>query len=288
VRSYSTPDHSLPGQPDALTVGYGDEEHREAAIREMTLRQHSPAISEWLFALHLFAVAFDPERDYDRGEMGDDRVSRGAFELRLQFLALAGRAAKPALDLLVAGYYTESWALLQAMLEEWARSVYIRVKPEEFVRWYEADMEPMSVEIHRREPNWGEIASIIRRFGAETDRAVFEEALLRWQLLNMGSKPSGEGITQIHDQDSRIVAYRAEYHPTLCEHTLSHGVFVQRAILGELALLGPHPQEWVEWNDKFAVVAESLIEASRPTMDEWVRSRHEERARRVGRRGSRI
>src|SRR5262249_18039263 len=147
------------------------------------------------FALHLFAVAFDPEREYEPVTMGDDRVVTGAFELRLQFLALAGRAAKPALDLLVAGYYTESWALLRTMLEEWARAVYIRVKPEEFVRWYEADMEPMSVELQRREPNWGEIAGIIRRFGAEADRALFEEALLRWQLLSMGSKPSGEGIT---------------------------------------------------------------------------------------------
>jgi len=277
----------LPGQPEALTVGYGDEEYRESVIRELTLREHSPAVSEWLFALHLFAVAFDPDREYDIVEASDDRMSRGAFELRLQFLALAGRAAKPALDLLVAGYYAEAWSLLRTMLEEWARSVYIRVKPEEFVRWYEADTEPMSVELHRREPNWGEIASIIRRFGAEADRAVFEEALLRWQLLNMGSKPSGEGLTRIHDQGARIVDYRAEYHSTLCAHTLSHGVFVQRAILSELALLGPHPHEWTEWNDKFAMVAESLIEAARPTMEEWVRLRREERARRVGRRGNR-
>ncbi len=288
MRAYSTPDRSLPGQPEALTVGYGGEELRETAIREVTLREHSPAVSEWLFALHLFAVAFDPEREYNAADWGDDRVTRGASELRLQFLALAGRAAKPALDLLVAGYYTETWSLLRTMLELWARSVYIRIKPEEFVRWYEADLEPMSVELHRREPNWGEIASIIRRFGADKDRAIFEEALLRWQLLNMGSKPSGEGITQIHQQSSSIVSYSTEYHPVLCEHTLSHGVFVQRVILGELASLGPHPQEWVEWNDKFAVVAESLIEAARPTMDEWVRSRHDERARRVGRRGNRL
>lgn len=288
MRAYSTPDRSLPGQPDALTVGYGGEELRETAIRELTLREHSTAVSEWLFALHLFAVAFDPEREYNAADIGDDRVSRGAFELRLELLALASRAAKPALDLLVAGYYTEAWSLLRTMLELWARSVYVRLKPEEFVRWYEADMEPMSVEIQRREPNWGEIANVIRRHGAQGDRGLFEEALLRWQLLNMGSKPSGEGITQIQQQGANIIAFRNEYHPVLCQHTLSHGVFVQRAILGELAQLGTHPQEWVEWNDKFAEVAESLIEAARPTMEAWVRSRHEERARRVGRRGSRL
>ena len=287
MRSYADPERSLPGQLDPLSVAYDDEERQEAAVRALTLREHSPAVSEWLFALELFAFAFAPDREFNTGAVEEDRVPDGAYALRLQLLALSGRSAKPALDLLVAGYYTEAWALLRSMLEGWARCVYVRLRPEEFVRWYAPDTYPRGDDPRKREANWGEIASVIRTQGADGDRVLFEEALLRWELLNMGANPSGEGITQIHEDDLRVGMFTPKYHAGLCAHTFSHGVFVQRALLGELAKLGPHPEEWLAWNATFAQVAASLIEEARPAMEEWVSLRRQERARRAGHGGHR-
>lgn len=52
-------------------MAYGDEERQEAAVRALTLREHGPAVSEWLFALELFAFAFAPDREFNTGAVPD-------------------------------------------------------------------------------------------------------------------------------------------------------------------------------------------------------------------------
>jgi hypothetical protein len=117
---YENPERTLLGQPEPLVVAYDTDERHEATVRDITLREQNKAVSEWLFALELFAYALTPEREFNTGTVEEDRVADGAYALRLQLLALSGRAAKPVLDLIVSGYYTESWSLLRLMLEGWA------------------------------------------------------------------------------------------------------------------------------------------------------------------------
>jgi hypothetical protein len=108
---------------------------------------------------------------------------------------------------------------------------------------------------------------------------LFEDALLRWALLNRGSNPLGDGNSRIGDGDLRHIVFAPTYQADLCNQTFSHGVFVQRALLGELAKLGPYPEEWLDWNERFAQVTAPLIEATRPAMEEWVRARQQRTGR---------
>jgi DNA-binding CsgD family transcriptional regulator len=261
----------LIGQPDALTPNYISEEIRDNALREFALREHEEAISLWLVALNLLAFAFEPGRVYtapgtepnSAEDTPEARIGRAAYMLRLQLIGLSGRASKPALDLTLSGYYTEAWTLLRTMLDGWARSVYVRLRPKGHVRWYASENEGS----HKEPPHWGEIEGAIGKDGNEEDKALFAEALLRWELLQVGSHPSGEGIGQTRDDELGILTYRPEYHKGFCTHTFSLGVLVQRALLRELELMGSHEDWWLKTNAKFASDVQSLENSMRPALD---------------------
>jgi hypothetical protein len=261
----------LIGQPDALTPNYLSEEIRDNALREFALREHEEPISLWLTALNLLAFAFEPGRVYTAGGPEPDsaedtpeaRIRRHSYALRLQLIGLSGRASKPALDLTLSAYYTEAWTLLRTMLDGWARCVYVRLRPKEYARWYESDDDGP----RKEPPNWGEIEGVIGKDGDETDKELFKEALLRWELLQVGSHPSGEGIEQTRNDELGILTYRPEYHEGFCMHTFSLGILVQRALLRELELMGSHEDWWLKTNAKFASDVQSLENSIRPALD---------------------
>jgi hypothetical protein len=273
----------IPGQPEALMQGYASEELRDNAIRSFTARHHENEINLWLAALNLYAFAFEPHRVYSAGgpepespeDTEETQNQRRAYALRLQLLALAGRAIKLALDATLSGYYTEAWTLLRTMLDGWARCVYVRVRPGEYVRWYapeEEDSESAGTEADKKPrqgpPHWGEIEGVIRKDGDDTDRALLEEALLRWELMQMGSHPSGEGIEQIRNDALGIMMYRPEYHEGFCMSAFSLGVFIQRVLLREVEFLASHEELWLKTNAKLATDVRSLENSIRPALDE--------------------
>jgi hypothetical protein len=162
--------------------------------------------------------------------------------------------------------------------------MFVRLKPEEHGRWYSPDDEPTDGEAPRKPaPNWGEIGSAVASKGNCEDKVLFKEAELRWELLHMGTHPSGEGIEQVRNDALGIMMYRPEYHPEFCMYAFSLGVFVQRALLREVGLLGSHPDWWLSANAKHASDVESLAESIRPALDqvaEILKARREARRRR--------
>jgi hypothetical protein len=259
---YAEWNRPIPGQPSELTASYADEELRDNALRAHTARAHEDEVSLWLASLSLLAMAFEQGRVYHSGtpapgseEDSEDATSmRGAFALRLQLLGLMGRAAKPALDLTLSAYYTEAWTLLRTMLDGWARCIYVRLRHQEHVRWY----GPEEGAAFKGDPDWGKISGIIASRGSVDDKVLFAAAELRWELLHIGVHPSGEGIEQVRNDALNLMMYRPEYDRRFCMHTFSASVFVLRALLREVELLGSHEEWWLRTNAKHARNVESL------------------------------
>lgn len=274
-------DRSLVGQPSPLTSAYDDEDLQDTGLRGFTLERHGDQTTLWLCQLNLLAYAFAPGRVYDSGapepgsleDSDEARITRGAYALRFQLLALSGRASKPSLDLTLSGYYTEAWTLIRSMLDGWARCVYVRLRPQEHARWYGADADSRQDGARKVEPSWGEIEGVVRKDGGDDDRALFEEALLRWELLHTGVHPSGEGIEQIRNYDLDVMRFRPDYQADFCMHAFSLGAFVQRAVLREIELMGSHPDWWSKTNAKCAADVESLVKSIQPALDHIAKKR---------------
>jgi hypothetical protein len=284
----------LPGVPEVMRGAYEREEFRDNALRALTARRHQRQINLWLGALTLFATAFAPGGEYSAGGPEPDspedseeaRIHRNAYALRLQLLALSGRAIKPALDLLLSGYYTESWTLVRTMLDGWARCIFVRLRPQEYVHWYDDDDEEdeegaaKAKKPRKPAPNWGQIETAVEHHGDDDDRALFAEALLRWELLHMAAHPSGEGIDQIRNDELNIMMFRPEYHEGWCMFGFSLGAFVQRALLREVRLLGITGATWLQVHERFVDGVAPLENSARLGLDEAaarIQARREER-----------
>jgi hypothetical protein len=278
----------IPGQPSELMPFYALEELRDNAIRAHTARTHENEVSLWLVSLNLLGSAFQPGRVYDSGtpEPGSDEDSdeaksvRSGFALRLQLLGLMGRATKPALDLTLSAYYTEAWTLLRTMLDGWARCIYVRLRPQEHIRWY----TPQEGAPFKGPPDWGKIGGAIASRGSTEDKELFAAAELRWELLHMGVHPSGEGVEQARNVALNIMMYRPEYHHGFCMHAFSIGAFVLRALLREVELLGSHEEWWLRTNAKHASDVRSLENSIQPALEEMAKRIEARRAARKAQR----
>jgi hypothetical protein len=252
---------AVPGQPEALLWAYADEEAHARALRSVTAAEHRSAITAWLFALDLFATAFAPDR-----ERGTSPTTTPAgdlyFALRCEMLARAARGAKPTLDLILAGYYREAWALERTMLDEWAQCIYLRL-------WPAPDPPPSC------EPAWRDCARVIAAHGDERDRSLFDEATPHWEFLTAGVRPLSGQTASLIDADPESVTYQSAYQAPLCSLALSCGFFIQCAILSELAALDGHPEEWLTWYVTFLEVATPLHTSGHSEMGQFMQERAE-------------
>jgi hypothetical protein len=259
--STSPANEAVPGQPEALLWAYADEDAHDRALRGVTATEHQAAITTWLFALDLFATAFAPG-----GEHGTSPPTTPAGDLyvplRCQMLARAARAAKPTLDLILSGYYREAWALERTMLDEWTQSIYLRL-------WPAAGPPPSC------EPAWRECARVVAAHGDERDRALFREATPRWEFLTAGVRPLSGQTASLIDADPENTTYRAAYQAPLCSLALGCGLFIQCALLSELAALDWHPEEWLAWYATFLEVAAPMHTPGRSEMERFMEERAE-------------
>jgi len=269
---------TLSGQPTQLLLGYNAIEMHDSELRQVSCERHVHVVTLWLNALALFADAFAPGRVFNSNADEDDSVTRKAYALRLQLLGLSGRNSKPALDLIVAGYYTEAFALIRGMLEGWARTLYIRLRPHEYHRWYESETELAEGQLRKKEPSFGEVDGVIAADGDTEDRAFFDEANLRFRLLSMGTHPSGHGITQIHDYERGVMLFNPVYREDLCLHAFYHGLFAQRVLLDEVVSLGPQSEDWLELLGHFLRLCEPIHLSIQPVLEEEAKILEEERA----------
>ncbi len=267
------------------TTGAG---HDDNDLRRITLDRHSHEVNLWLTGLGLLFLAFAPGEVYDSKTGDDENITRKAFSLRLQLLGLSARASKPTLDLILAGYYTESFAVTRGMLEGWARTLYVRLRPHEYVRWYQSDPEGPQAQQRHQEPNLGEIDGVVNVAGGKKDRKLFKEAFLRFRILSMGAHPSGQGITQIYDYEAKKMQLTPAYDPELCLHAFNHAFFAHRVLLDEILGLRVHGEDWISVYSNFLRVTEPFQEAIQPLLAEEAEAvERERRARREARAASR-
>ncbi|MDF3042505.1 MAG: hypothetical protein K0Q71_5211 [Thermomicrobiales bacterium] len=259
--SVSVANGAVPGQPDAVMWAYAHEDALDRALRDITASEQHVFITAWLFGLDLFAAAFGP--DSDRGTSARITPAGDAsFPLRCQLLARAARAAKPTLDLILSGYYREAWALERTMLDEWAQSIYLR-------------LQPTDGPVPTCEPTWRESARVIVDHGDERDRSLLAEATAHWEFLAVGVRPlSGQTVAPL-DADPQNGTFQAAYHAPSCALALSCGLFIQVALLAEVAALEGHPEAWLTWYATFVDVAGPLHRSGRSEMEQLTQERAE-------------
>jgi hypothetical protein len=137
-------DRLMSYQFGGLAGGYSEAEVWESGERARNSTKHPVAIVTWLRAQNLLTsalVSLTPSIRYSSGATDARSAQHNGFWLRYSLLTLSGRASKPTLDLILASYYTEAWAVERSMLEGWLKSVYVRWNPEEYRRWYEPFVE---------------------------------------------------------------------------------------------------------------------------------------------------
>jgi hypothetical protein len=253
--------------PAEWSRNYQEEEYLENLRREESIRKHPAHVILWLFAWNLFVTAFiRDDTIFFSYAPPQSPAQKGAIPLRIQLLMLSARASKPALDLTLSCHYSEAWALLRSMLEGWARAVYVRVQPDEYIRWYRLESDDPEAPLPL-EPNWSPVTQAIRDHGDDNDRAMVEAAQPIWSLLNLGAHPSGEGITQVLGDRRGNLSITPSYHEEFCLHTFSHSMFIQRALLREIERLDFQPQMWLDLYDRFVRNAEPVIASSQEALE---------------------
>jgi hypothetical protein len=243
-----------------IVGGYGVVDDWEFPQWAANVPAHAEAVAVWLAAENLIVSAFSRNAPYHSGADEGDVVANDALAIRLQSLLLASRAAKPALDLVFASYYTEALTLERSMLEGWARSLYAKLKPSDHARWNEPYVEFTSDVAPKREPDWGEVKTVIVSRGTSDDKRLLAEAQLRWDFLNAAVHPSGLALAPLYDEQMDIVKFLPEYDRVFCTHALAVGVFVLSLILREIADLASFPSGWQEDYSRFRTGADVVAD----------------------------
>lgn len=265
------PGRTIVGQTHTALQSYAYAEFRDSGIRRMTAEWPQDLITLWLWGMRLFEGAFTPGLLYNCGQTDPKSDECEAYWDRHALLSLGARGAKPALDLLLAGHYVESWAVERAMLESWIRAVYLRLQPAEHPRFREY------AKPHGCEPQWRDAAKAIRQHGDEIDAALLDQAQLRWRFLNLGAHPSGEGIALQYDEERRLLRFYPDPNEHMAATALFVGIFVQHALLKEVERLRPPVQQvWFDDRARFSESAAPVFAFSERLLRKW-RERHEQR-----------
>lgn len=233
-------------QPEWATSAYL---HAEAWETQQRARNGESATSEialWLQGASLVTSMHMSEHVYDRAEWWPaGAVGDAAAGLHAQLVMLAARGMKPTLDLLLGSYYSEAFTIERSMLEGWARAVYVRLRPHDYERWYHAfDPEPSVVP--KREPDWSDVRTAVDADGSEADQKIHAHAQLRWNFLNLGSHPAGDGLVQLSADGDGTLRFLPQPDQALLMHGLGHGIFVQSLLLQEVSVMTERPPEWHE------------------------------------------
>jgi hypothetical protein len=259
---------TVPYQPSNAIGAYEDAELWEGQQREINAREGQDAIAVWLRGQNLLKSALGGSQRYRAKNVApDDAVGKAAFGLNAQLVLLAARTSKPALDLILGSYYTEAFALERSMLESWGRAVYVRLRKEEYPRWYQPYTDSLGDALPKREPKWEHVRDAIQHQGSPEDKAHMVRAQPVWDILNLGAHPSGHAIDQVYDSEINLMKFYPESEWQLRAHALAHGTLIQGLVLREVEGLGPHAEGWLQHLGEFLAAAETVSEVVRRDLD---------------------
>lgn len=233
-------------QPGSATSAYLHAEAWEDQERARNGAKATNEIALWLQGASLLSSMHVAAHPYDRADTWPEgAVGDAAAGLHAQLVMLAARGMKPALDLLLGSYYSEAITIERSMLEGWARSVYVRLRPHEYHRWYHP-FDPEPAVAPSREPHWNEVRTAVAEDGSEADQKIHTHAQLRWNFLNLGAHPAGDSLVQAYAKGDGTLRFLPESDQALLMHGLGHGIFVQSLLLQEVSVMTERPPEWHE------------------------------------------
>lgn len=233
---------------------YRDLERGEHGHRLAATREHAHGFELWLRALALYKAAFTGVFDWGDG-LPDGEVR--ARNLRADLLGLAGGSAKPALDLLAAGYYWLAFGAIRNLLETWRRAAFVRLRPTEAPRYFELparspvgpDGRPRPGRERGRRLEQSTIDAAFAQADAE-DRRTADLVHAGIAHFHGGAHPSAEGVMQLYSEREGFRVFGPTYDRRLSAFGLKWGLCALMVLLKEAHLLRPQGDRWVaDYND---------------------------------------
>lgn len=229
----------LPGRPilhvsHEMLDGYLLLESDERQFTALALSEHRDFVALWYRYFNLLK----------RGIRGNGKPREAPElsvpdQLAMRFIAVASGTAKLILDAGLAGYYTQAFGLVRHLFETWFRLEYVRMRPDEAVRWFVSEDGT-----DRFPPNESVIHSYVERHAENLRKPTVTMVKERISKLNKMAHPSEEIFQQSVGVSFNVFKIGANYIPELCVGVLHEGGSGLRFILHALNDVLPQSEEW--------------------------------------------
>lgn len=241
--------------PGEITEGYYRLEELERGFSLETMSKNQIAVSLWYQALTLYRRGMLGPWNYPGDKEMEDNLT--AWNLQSQLLGLGVGSAKSALDLLLAGYYSNAFAIIRHILESVIQSIYLETftlesplwfgKPGRFARDL-VKANPSKKPPKNIPPNCKEMVERLKKeysarpiWGTRLD-SMYDS----WVLMSKGSHPTAEGMRQTNTNGNTSYRFDPTYFEDLCLVGFDHGLAAVNRQLISLSSVKPQPQEWTD------------------------------------------
>lgn len=189
--------HVLPVPPDVI-AGYQHLHTNEEIFNRKAIEAMPEAVASWYGYLAIFVTILKPDHECPDQE---DEQACTARMLRLHFAIAACGTSKIVLDLGLAGYYAQAYALMRHMFETWLQMVFLRLDPSVALAWMGT-----SGDQHCHEPSYGRVLKGVKKWTKhEGDKVNLATVESKINQLNKGAHPSRILVEQIRGDQPGVV-----------------------------------------------------------------------------------
>lgn len=225
--------------------GYNALEISQRRVRIESMSHHQKETHLWYRGMTLYFVAHYGQWDLSPTTPDDEFQARG---VQMDLLGLGLSSAKVAIDTLLAGYYSASFATIRHMTETVLQCAYLVDFPNRAFLWRSELTEDSIKQMGARRLR-EKLIKRMKTFEPESERqarteyieAVFES----WESLSVGSHPSGIGLLQVDppsSNDGRKVGGVYERYMTL--YGFDRGFFAFKGLLDQYEFTNRVNDEW--------------------------------------------
>jgi hypothetical protein len=212
-----------------------ESKHVDIALQEMP----NDAIA-WYLCLTLMDDAI--RREHESPEPGPS-AGWYSWNFRLQLLATAIATSKSGLDAVLAGYYSQAYALQRHLLETWRLLAFSRTHPAEVHRWY-----PNIDGSKNHPPNESKVMSSLYKLAKKNHDSTLVTNLDAVDNLikqcNDGAHPSYLVVAQSRTENTGHSQMASGYQKDLAATTMNNGIAATMLVLSEAIHLIPLEPEW--------------------------------------------
>ncbi len=241
---------------DDLNSGYVRLQNLESKYTYEALKHHIDQISLWYRALALLVEIAEQEHSTELTEQDREWLS---WSFRLRLVGTAAASAKLALDAALAGYYSQSYAVIRHLLETWRIMIYLRLIPNAAWNWIPAPDSGKA-----QPPNSGTISSGIRKTGSHAAKTNLEWVNDAVKQCDFGAHPTILALTQVETGKFGHLQLGANYRMKECTDVLGMGVIAIMMVLEEAGRNTHASDSWRQQFHKFTEDQSALHETLFP------------------------